>query len=62
MAGEPYTPYQICPHHSWLKRRGHQPKKNETREQSTSTLSLLAIVMGMHDLTTYQLVPPPSPA
>jgi hypothetical protein len=26
--GELYTPYQIWPHHSWLKRRSHQPKKN----------------------------------
>jgi hypothetical protein len=22
MVGEPYTPYWIWPHHSWLKRRG----------------------------------------
>jgi hypothetical protein len=22
------APYRIWPHHSWLKRRGHQPKKN----------------------------------
>jgi hypothetical protein len=28
MAGEPYTPYQRMPHHSRLKRRGYQPKKN----------------------------------
>jgi hypothetical protein len=28
MTGEPYTPYQIWPHHSRLKRRGHQPKKS----------------------------------
>jgi hypothetical protein len=26
-AGEPYTPYRIWPHHSWLKRRGHQTIK-----------------------------------
>jgi hypothetical protein len=25
--GKPYTSYQICPHHSWLKRRDHQPNK-----------------------------------
>jgi hypothetical protein len=28
MAGEPHTSYRIRPHHSRLKRRGHQPKKN----------------------------------
>jgi hypothetical protein len=28
MVGELYTPYWIKPHHSMLKRRGHQPKKN----------------------------------
>jgi hypothetical protein len=28
MAGEQYTPYQIKLHHSRLKRRGHQSKKN----------------------------------
>jgi hypothetical protein len=32
MTGEPYTPYWIKPHHSKLKRRGHQPKKNKSRE------------------------------
>jgi hypothetical protein len=26
--GKPYTPYQIKPHHSSMKRRDHQPKKN----------------------------------
>jgi hypothetical protein len=26
-AGEQNTSYQIWPHHSWLKRRSHQPKK-----------------------------------
>jgi hypothetical protein len=28
MAEEPSTLYRIGPHHSWLKRRGHQLKKN----------------------------------
>jgi hypothetical protein len=28
MVGELYTMYQIWPHHSRLKRKGHQPKKN----------------------------------
>jgi hypothetical protein len=27
-ARKPYTPYQVCPHHSWLERKGHPPKKN----------------------------------
>jgi hypothetical protein len=27
-AGEPITLYWIWPHHSWLKRRVHQLKKN----------------------------------
>jgi hypothetical protein len=27
MAGEPSTLYQIRSHHSWVKTRGHQPKK-----------------------------------
>jgi hypothetical protein len=27
MAVEPYTPYRIGPHHSWMKRWGNQPKK-----------------------------------
>jgi hypothetical protein len=26
MTGQPYTSYQIWPHHSWQKWRGHQPK------------------------------------
>jgi hypothetical protein len=26
--GEPSIPYRIRPHHSWLKRRCRQPKKN----------------------------------
>jgi hypothetical protein len=38
MAGEPYTPYWIWPHHSKLKTRGHQPKKNLSQEQSTPSL------------------------
>jgi hypothetical protein len=32
MAGEPYTPYEIRPHHSRLKGRGYQPKKNQSWE------------------------------
>jgi hypothetical protein len=28
MTGESYTMYWMWPHHYWLKRRGHQPKKN----------------------------------
>jgi hypothetical protein len=32
MAGELYTPYRIRLHHSRLKSRGHQPKKNKSRE------------------------------
>jgi hypothetical protein len=30
-AGEPSTPYWIQLHHSWMKRRGHQLKKNKTQ-------------------------------
>jgi hypothetical protein len=28
ISGKSYTPYQMQPHHSWLKRRGHPSKKN----------------------------------
>jgi hypothetical protein len=58
-AGEPYTPYQILPHHSWLNRRGHRPKK--TREQSTPSLFLITINVGRQDFMTHLLVLPPSP-
>jgi hypothetical protein len=27
-----HTPYRILPHHSWLKGRGHLPKKNLIQE------------------------------
>jgi hypothetical protein len=32
IAREPYTPYLIWSHHLGLKRRGHQSKRNQTRE------------------------------
>jgi hypothetical protein len=55
-----YTPYQIWPHHSWLKRKGYQSKKNWIREQSTSSLFLITVDMSKQDFTTYLPGLPPS--
>jgi hypothetical protein len=61
MAREPHTSYQIWPHHSWLKRRGHQPKKSKNLGPiHTVPLSLLMIDLGRQDSTTSLPGPPPS--
>jgi hypothetical protein len=43
---EPYTPYRTWLHHSWLKRRGQQTKKNKTQEQSTLSLYSTMLDVG----------------
>jgi hypothetical protein len=55
-AGESYTSYQIWLHHSGLKRRGHQPKRNWTWEQSTPSLFLVTIDVGMQDFVTKSFI------
>jgi hypothetical protein len=51
MAEEAHTPYLIWLHHSWLKRRGHQPKKIQTRKQSIPSLFLITVDVGRQDFT-----------
>jgi hypothetical protein len=57
---EPYTSYRIWPHHSWLKRRDHQTKKNWVREQSSPSLFLITVDVGRQDFATCLPDQPPS--
>jgi hypothetical protein len=57
---EKHTPCTRYGHHSWLKRRGRQPKKNQTQEQSAPSHFLITIDMGRKDFTTCLPNSPPS--
>jgi hypothetical protein len=59
-AGEPYTPYQIRPHHSWLKRRATNLKRTKPVSNPHHNLFLITEDVGWHDFTTCQHNMPPS--
>jgi hypothetical protein len=59
MTGEPYTPYQIWPHHSWLKRVATNLKRIKPGSNPRHRFPSFTIIMGRQDFTTYLSDPPP---